>query len=266
MSIPDLAAFAASRGWRYEPVAPPPPIEGAVFGALLDASVTDHVVASGDIPFEVGNVSGRVGGSSTQQFGDMTVKTFVATPRQGTYGYLSIHLPTPLPHMVLDAVANDRGGRSSLPFAISGGQRVSLEGDFDRHFSLFAPAGYERDALYLFTPDVMALLIDETGDLDVELVGERLTVFSPTPFDLRDPAVWERLEQIVKVLGGKAIRQSDRYRDERAEAGTIAAPGLRLQQGPLSRRGIITTFLLIGGITAVVFVTFVGTLLWIILG
>ena len=37
-------------------------------------------------------------------------------------------------------------------------QVLSLEGDFDRYFTLYCPKEYERDALYVFTPDLMALL------------------------------------------------------------------------------------------------------------
>jgi hypothetical protein len=212
------------------------PSRGAVFGALLNAVVTDHVVATGAIPFEVGNVAGRVGGTRTEQFGKVRVTMTRRTTRHSDHGYLSIRLPRSLPHFVVDAHANG----TSLPIALEARNRVSLEGDFDEHFALYAPTGYERDALYLFTPDVMALLIDETGDLDVEVIGDRLTIYAPALFDLRNRAVWERLEQIVRLLGAKAIDQSENYSDPRA-AGTgsnVAPEGRRLDQGFLSRNGV----------------------------
>lgn len=250
----DLAAFAAERGWRYEPTAPPPMIEGAVFGALLDAVVTDHVVATGSIPFEVGNVAGQVGGTRTEQFGTVRVTMTRRTHRRSDHGYLSIRLPRALPHFVVDAHANG----TSLPIPVARPQRVSLEGDFDTHFALYAPAGYERDALYLFTPDVMALLIDETGDLDVEVIGNRLTIYSPHLFDLHNSAVWDRLEQIVRLLGAKAIDQAENYSDPRA-AGTdsnVAPAGRRLDQGFLSRNGVRWSLVLI---VAIVVLTLVIT-------
>jgi hypothetical protein len=198
--------------------------------------VTDHVVADGAIPFEVGNVAGRVGGTRTEQFGKVKVTMTRRTTRTSDHGYLSVRLPRSLPHFVVDAHANG----SSLPIPLEARNRVSLEGDFDEHFALYAPTGYGRDALYLFTPDVMALLIDETGDLDVEVIGDRLTVYSPEPFDLRNAAVWQRLEQIVRLLGAKAIDQAEHYSDPRA-AGTgdnVAPAGRRLDQGFLSRNGV----------------------------
>ncbi len=239
----DLAAFAAERGWQYQPTAPPPMIEGAVFGALLDAVVADHVVAVGSIPFEVGNVEGQVGGTRTEQFGKVRVTMTRRTRHRSDHGYVGIRLPRALPHFVVDAHANG----ASLPIPVNRKQRVSLEGDFDRHFALYAPAGYERDALYLFTPDVMALLIDETGDLDVEVIGDRLTIYSPHLFDLRTTAVWDRIEQIVRLLGAKAIDQARNYSDPRA-AGTdsnVAPAGRRLDQGFLSRNGVRWSLVLV---------------------
>ena len=231
----DPAAEAASRGWSYAATAPAPAVSGAVFGAISGGTVTHLVTASG---FEFGTLAGVVGGTRTERFGTSTVTMNVATPIPVDFGFLSIRLPRPMPHFVIDAVAND-GMRSSLPISIDAGQRVSLEGDFDSHFALYAPEGYGRDARYLFTPDVMALLVDETGDLDVELADDRLTVFSPTPWNLADPATWARLEQLVAVLGGKAVRQASRYRDERAAEGETVAPrARRLDQGILSRRGV----------------------------
>ena len=126
-----------------------------------------------------------------------------------------------------------RGGKLRRPAAH---QHLSLEGDFDTRFRLFVPTGYERDALYVFTPDLMALMIDETGDLDVELRDDRLIVYKPGGFDLTDPAVWRRFERIRATVGAKTWDRTDLYRDERAApelqfdaAGTVASGGARLR-------------------------------------
>ena len=238
----DPAAEAVARGWTHAATAPPPPVTGSVFGAISGAEVTDLIVApaAGEHPaFEFGNIAGRLGGSRTEKYGSVQVTMNLDSPVAIDYGFLSIRLPRAMPHFVVDATPNDDGHRSSLPIRIDGAQRVSLEGDADIHFSLYAPRGYERDALYLFTPDVMALLIDETGDYDVELADDRITVFAPNPWDLGDPATWARIESLVGILGGKAARQAARYRDERAAPGeTVATQGRRLNQGLLSRNGV----------------------------
>ena len=265
--IADPAAEAAARGWTHAAAAPPPPVSGAVFGAISGAEVTDLIVAPavGASPaFEFGNLSGRLGGTRTEKYGTIQVTMNLDSLIAVDYGFLSIRLPRAMPHFVVDAAPNDDPLRSSLPIRIDGSQRVSLEGDADIHFSLYAPRGYERDALYLFTPDVMALLIDETGDYDVELADDRITVFSPNPWDLGDPATWARIESLVQVLGGKAARQASRYRDERAARGeTVAVQGRRLDQGVLSRRGVgigvIVALVVALGLTAgIMIVLFIG--------
>jgi hypothetical protein len=82
--------------------------------------------------------------------------------RRSGWTYVAVTLPEPLPHVVLDARANDGHGRD-LPATVRRGQRLSLEGDFDRSFRLYVPDDYERDALFLLTPDVMAALVDDAA-------------------------------------------------------------------------------------------------------
>ncbi|HEY8590079.1 MAG TPA: hypothetical protein VIL55_11065, partial [Naasia sp.] len=153
------------------------------------------------------------------------------------WGYMLIGLDRNLPHMVLDARANDRsllGIRSTnLPVSFDRDQVLSLEGDFDQHFTLYAPKEYERDALYVFTPDLTALLIDESGDFDVEIVDDKLFVYSSTPFDLLNPATYERARRILDTVGAKTLRQTARYADERIGnrlVDQVAAPGRRLKR------------------------------------
>lgn len=206
------------------------PLGGAVFGLIADPVVSQVVEAPG---FTAGVVAGRVGGRRTEDYGSVAITLNLQTPVPVRYGFLTVPLPRMLPHYVVDAIANDGPGRSSLPLRISGRHRLRLEGDFDRHFALYAPEGAERDALELFTPDVMALLIDEAGDLDVEVWQDRLTVFSPRAWDPADPATRARLERLADVLGAKASRIARRRR------GPI---GRRLDQGIFGRRGILVGF------------------------
>ena len=102
-------------------------------------------------------------------------------------------------------------------------QRLSLEGDFDRHFSLYCPVGYERDALYLFTPDIMARFIDHAAALDVEIVDDWLFLYGQRQFSTLDPATWAWLFSVVGALLDK-FAQWARWRDERL-AMDAAAPG-----------------------------------------
>lgn len=146
------------------------------------------------------------------------------------WGYLALRLNRKLPNILLES----RASRSvfadtDLIGSPRGNQRLSLEGDFDRHFRLYCPAGYEQDALYLFTPDLMALLIDEAGDLSVQLIDDVAFFFSAKPFDLTDERLTDRLLRIADVVGAKALPQTARYSDGRSEeADVVAEEGRRL--------------------------------------
>jgi len=229
----DPVAFAAAHGLHYQSDAFPPPIGGAVFGALEGAHVSDRFVFAGERGFEVGNVRGIIGGSTTRTFNGMTVTSSVTTDIPRRYGYLSIALERMMPHMVLDAKSNNPILGTSLPLSLSGDQRLSLEGDFDKHFTLYCPREYERDALYVFTPDLMAVLIDEAGDVDVEIIDDRLFVYASGGFDLANAAVWRRLAEIIRIVGAKALTRTGRYADARVgerSVNTVTEPARRLDQ------------------------------------
>jgi len=165
--------------------------------------------------------------------------------------------------MVLDAVGNNGlFGASNLPRAFGRDQVLSLEGDFNTYFTLYCPREYERDALYVFTPDLMALLIDNASTLDVEIVDDWMFVYSMQPFALDEPSALEPLFDVIETIGAKTLTQTDRYRDDRAAVPTsvdappasssvapavllptdeVAPQGRRLSRGV--RMGTILTFI-----------------------
>jgi hypothetical protein len=161
------------------------------------------------------------------------------------WGYLAIRLDRRLPQMVLDARSNNGlFGGTNLPAVFSKNQVLKLEGDFDKYFTMYCPREYEQDALYVFTPDLMALLIDNADSFDVEIVDDWMFVYSSTSLKIDDPAVLRRMFTIVDTVGAKTLSQSRNYRDERAipagtpladgfaaSGNTIAAGGRRLHRG-----------------------------------
>jgi len=176
--------------------------------------------------------------------------------RTHNWGFMALQLDRALPHMVLDARSNNQlFGVSNLPQVFARNQVLKLEGDFNSHFTLYCPQQYERDALYIFTPDLMGLLIDNAAPYDVEVVDTWLLVYSPKPFDLIDPAQHRRLLGIADTVGTKTLRQSRNYADERigdSRVNLIAPQGQRLKGG-IS----IAAFVTVGAFFAV----WVGSLL-----
>jgi hypothetical protein len=201
--------FARANGMTYEPRFQNPGLPGMIFGRGGERASTDLV--RGDRPrfVEFANYSYTTGSGKDK-----------TTHR---WGYVAVKLDVPLPNIVLDAKGNDALFGSNLPASFDPAQRLSLEGDFDRYFTLYCPKGYETDALYLFTPDIMARFIDHAAALDVEIVDDWLFLYAKRDFSTTDPATWAWLFSVVGALLDK-LAQWARWRDERLMDAAPVAP------------------------------------------
>ncbi|WP_395639244.1 hypothetical protein [Pseudolysinimonas sp.] len=214
--------FARANGMTFSPADGAPSYPGAIFQIGDSRAAIEHFRTTEGRFLDFGNYRYTTGSGKSRS--------------TRTWGFLAIKLDRKLPHMVLDSRANNGlFGGTNLPASFDKRQILSLEGDFDRYFTLYCPAEYERDALYVFTPDLMALLIDNAAPFDVEIVDDWMFVYSSTAFPAAQPAVYERLFRIVETVGTKTLTQSDRYQDDRVAApfaANIVAPqGARLKRG-----------------------------------
>ena len=233
-----LEGFARSNQLQFSPLDADPQYPGAIFSSGSSRAAYDHLRAAGGRFVDYGNyryVTSN-GKSSTTH----------------SWGFLALQLDRSLPHIVLDSLANNGLFGSSLS-TYDKNQVLSLEGDFDKYFTLYCPVEYERDALYVFTPDLMALCIDNVAPFDVEIVDQWMFVYSARPFDMMQPAVHHRLLSIVDTVGAKALRQTARYSDERVNnfaANVVAPPGQRLKR-KLPVWAIVAIAIVIGSVLLV---------------
>ncbi len=195
-----LARFAEANAMSYVPTLADPRLPGMIFSQGHSRAASDLVRGERPRFVEFANYRYVTGSGKNQS----THK----------WGYVAIKLDVPLPHMLLDAVGNNGLFGSNLPTSFDRDQRLSLEGDFDTYFSLFCPRGYERDALYLFTPDIMARFIDNAAELDVEIVDDWLFLYAKRDLSTLDPATWAWLFATVGALLEK-FAQWSRWRDDR---------------------------------------------------
>lgn len=215
-----LYTFAQANGFGYSPRGASPGYPGMVFQIGRDRTAVDRIARADGRFLDIGNLRYTTGSGKNRKV--------------RTWGYMALRLDRRLPHMLLDARANNGLLTSNLPTTFAKNQVLSLEGDFDRHFTLYCPREYERDALYVFTPDLMALLIDEAGAFDIEVIDDWMLVYSTTAFRMGDPATLLRLARIVDTVGAKTVRQTRNYADERVgdrAANIVAPPGARLRRG-----------------------------------
>lgn len=193
-----LHRFANDNGLSYAPVSARLHFPGLIFGDRAgqvprDVVRDEHGLVIGNQTFTVGEGNHR---------------------RTHRWGFATVQLGTKLPHIVLDAASNNSLGLSNLPASLDRVQQLGLEGDFSEHFTLYTPRGYERDALYLFTPDVMTHFIDNAAAVDIEIIDDRLFVYSKSDLSTLDPEIWEWLFATLDALTAK-VAQWQRWRDDR---------------------------------------------------
>lgn len=160
----------------------------------------------------------------------VTIGSYKITTGSGDYksnwyiGFVELTLPRALPNIVLDAKANNNALKlTNLPKQFLGAQRLELEGGFGRYFTLFCPQGKERDALYIFTPDVMRTIIDEVqGQYDIEITEDKLYIYSNQPFDITSES-YRKLYTMVYHINEQISKQARSY-----TATTVARQSLGL--------------------------------------
>lgn len=214
-----LSQFALVNNIAYKKSVAPH-LSGFMFQQGDDRKITASLtIPTESQPIEVGNYQYATGSGKNRVI--------------HTLGYMHLKLPRKVPHMVLDATSNDFMGRfSNLPALFKKDQELQLEGDFNNYFTLYAPKQYERDALYVFTPDVMRALVDLAGDYDVELVDDDIFLYSARPFTLVRPEILQGLLLLASRLSPEFESQTDRYADERIanfNANIVSTSGRRLK-------------------------------------
>ena len=195
-----LDRFARANGMTYDPGTADPPLPGMIFGQGHGRRSASLVRGQRPRFVEIGNYTYRTGSGKEE-----------TTHR---WGYVAIRLDAPLPNIVLDAAGNNGLFGSNLPERFAAAQRLSLEGDFDRYFRLYCPSGYEQDALYLFTPDIMARFIDHAAALDAEVVDDWLFLYAQRDLSTLDPATWSWLLGTIRAILDKTAQWA-RWRDDR---------------------------------------------------
>lgn len=174
--------------------------------------------------------------------------------------YARVQLKRQLPNMLLDSKKNNMFGTfSNLPNSMKSGQMLSLEGDFNKYFTLYAPVEYKQDALYVFTPDVMAAIIDAGQDYDIEVIGDSLFLYRSQTISIDSELELTKILSILNRIGGELLDQSSNYTDQRV--GNRAENTIAQQGQQLKHRIKPSTIILVA---AILFLTFVPMMISLI--
>lgn len=203
-----LATFARENGMAYLP-GPIPGTHLTPWRARGELILTRVIRPVSPRPLELANY--------------MLMHPALNNRNAGVGGICSITLPTHLPHILLVAKKDGRTLPGATP---ADAQVLSLEGDFDDHFTLHCPEGYEQDALYLFTPDVMAALIDHVNGFDVEIIDDWLFLVSSRDVVTLDPETWHDVVAATAAVTAQIDRWAS-WRDSRLAAAPVPPSSAR---------------------------------------
>lgn len=151
------------------------------------------------------------------EIGDYKYDTYLGKNEDSHYyGYVKIKLPKTLPHLLLDSRDNNYMNIfSNLPRKFSSSQIMQLEGDFNNYFTLYVPKGYEKDLLYLFTPDVMQALIKGNAKYDIEIIKDELYLYKNGSIGLNKENELRGIFEIIDLIKKELFKQASSYKNER---------------------------------------------------
>jgi hypothetical protein len=152
-----MKQFASANGFSYEAGRSIQGLDGSLFSFGKGLAITDIV-------------SGSFMGRFTELF------SYDAVPRSPlmVFSVFIIKLEDKLPYIFLKSKTMDVD-TANWPAAKR--EKLQLEGDFNQFFNVFVQEGCEIEALEVFTPDIMQILIDDYKEISFEVVGSSLYIY-----------------------------------------------------------------------------------------
>lgn len=128
--------------------------------------------------------------------------------------------------------------------------RYQAEGQFSKYFDIYTPEGKQVEALSLFAPDLMARLMAEFGQYDIEILDDKLYVYAYSK--LTEQAEMEALYQLVNGLAVEVDSNAPRKVTLHQAAGDPEASAVTTMHGH-NLKGVVV---------AVVFFVVIQLVLW----
>jgi hypothetical protein len=116
----------------------------------------------------------------------------------GSFSGVDVALPQPMPHIYLDDNMKHNGKR--MQFVIDASQKLGLEGDFDKHFTLYAPKSFAYLALSVMSPDVMQTVMQQSNRFDVELDDNHMRIIAGRRAGARPALQQEMIDVALSLL------------------------------------------------------------------
>jgi len=163
--------FGASIGFDYAPTGDMSSVDGKLFKTGHGQKIYDVL-------------------SSVRNERDSRVYSFQFTIGygKGSHTYNMTVFETTFQNEMPDIMLVSRGSVFSAGIVqlFDKSEHIELEGDFNNYFTLRVPKGYETEAYQIFTPDIMADLIDKAKELCFEFNAHKLYIYSSGSITTRE--------------------------------------------------------------------------------
>jgi hypothetical protein len=180
--------FAERNGMTFTVSGPKPEWDGAIFRISDTKPRATSVFRAATAPvFEVGNF----------HFGVFRNDK----PATQRWGYVAVDVGHQLPHATLRSTSGRLSRRRWDPDgAYTDDPILSLGAVADRMFTLYCPVGGESQAQLIFTADLLSRLARLGRNVDAELKGSVLFVYSCKPFRIPRPRALQRVFGIISAV------------------------------------------------------------------
>jgi hypothetical protein len=160
-----MEQFAAANNFSFQKEGLPENLYGSLFSLGYGRSGRDMVSGSfNNLPLSLFNYSYTIGSGKYSH----------------TYHYTVLRLDysSPLPPILLQVKGFDFGESIFDHFSKNDPEKIQLEGDFGKYFTLYGKTGFETEILEIFDPDFMEKICDEWNNFSLEFIDNYLYVYS----------------------------------------------------------------------------------------
>jgi hypothetical protein len=244
-SIIRYRRFVGDNHWQFSEKSTIPNAKGMLFNEGTERRTTDVIRASHGVIFTIGThhyVTGVGRGRSTNE-----------------WGFIAIPVETKLPHIVLDAVANN--GKifsaeifTNLPHAFSKDKQISISPAVDEIYHAYSADGMSDAISAVITPEFASKMKQLAKLYDIEIIDGtvylyRFYGFKRTKKEMQ--AVMSIIDTIVEAFGVAAVENATNVVTAKTVADVATQPVLK---------GSTPHFVKVLGIAAVIiqFIALIG--------
>ncbi|MCX6722344.1 MAG: hypothetical protein NTY04_04160 [Candidatus Staskawiczbacteria bacterium] len=194
-----LKHFASDIGYKYEDSGDVSSVDGTIFDFGHNQNISKIVY-------------GKYFDQDTRLFIFSTVVGSGKNKHTESYSALEIFFDTMLPNILLN---NRKTWFNSMALLVDNEKKLTLEGDFQKYFTLYVTKEYELEATQIFTPEIMQMFIDKAGKISVEMYKNKVYLYYPNEITKKDQlvSIYSLAKEIILELGKKFSLMKDDVED-----------------------------------------------------